>query len=215
MAKLSVQPGAVIDGFTVGECVHRGGMATLWTATSDDASKQILIKVPRMSEGDDPAAIVSFEMEQMILPRDARGNLDVAGTAQMLRLAERHKVKRSDFLTAYVGHELDDGHDDVDDLDEIWWDPSCVDPDGGEIDILEARDNADETYHTYHHGKCYDPATGKEITAAIDVPTIGIGASAACDAAGPTSWAAAASSTTSRGQYLFPPLYCGRYCAPG
>ena len=27
---------------------------------------------------------------------------------QMLRLAERHKVKRTDFLTAYVGHEMDD-----------------------------------------------------------------------------------------------------------
>jgi RNA polymerase primary sigma factor len=27
---------------------------------------------------------------------------------QMLRLAERHKVKRADFLEAYVGHELDD-----------------------------------------------------------------------------------------------------------
>ncbi|MEW9853936.1 RNA polymerase sigma factor RpoD [Novosphingobium sp. M1R2S20] len=27
---------------------------------------------------------------------------------QMLRLAERHKVKRTDFLAAYVGHELDD-----------------------------------------------------------------------------------------------------------
>jgi hypothetical protein len=30
MAKPSVESGAVIDGFTVGECVHRGGMATLW-----------------------------------------------------------------------------------------------------------------------------------------------------------------------------------------
>ncbi|MFA7587510.1 MAG: RNA polymerase sigma factor RpoD, partial [Novosphingobium sp.] len=28
---------------------------------------------------------------------------------QMLRLAERHKVSRKDFLEAYVGHELDDG----------------------------------------------------------------------------------------------------------
>lgn len=28
---------------------------------------------------------------------------------QMLRLAERHKVNRKDFLDAYVGHELDDG----------------------------------------------------------------------------------------------------------
>ncbi|MCA9517423.1 MAG: glycoside hydrolase family 16 protein, partial [Myxococcales bacterium] len=40
--------------------------------------------------------------------------------------------------------------------------------DGGEIDILEARDNADEAYQTYHHGKCYDPATNAEITEAVD-----------------------------------------------
>ena len=33
---------------------------------------------------------------------------------------------------------------------------------GGEIDILEARDGANEAYQTYHHGKCYDPGTGAE-----------------------------------------------------
>ena len=69
MAKLSVQPGAVIDGFTVGECVHRGGMATLWSVTRPDLTSALLMKIPRVSEGEDPAAIVSFEMEQMIMPR--------------------------------------------------------------------------------------------------------------------------------------------------
>src|SRR5215212_11037496 len=69
MAKLSIQPGAVIDGFTIGECVHRGGMATLWSATRPDITAPLLMKIPRVSEGEDPAAIVSFEMEQMILPR--------------------------------------------------------------------------------------------------------------------------------------------------
>src|SRR6185312_11797065 len=64
-----VQPGAVIDGFTVGECVHRGGMATLWSVTHPDIAAALLMKIPRVSEGEDPAAIVSFEMEQMILPR--------------------------------------------------------------------------------------------------------------------------------------------------
>ena len=39
---------------------------------------------------------------------------------------------------------------------------------GGEIDILEARDQADEAYQTYHHGKCYTPATGQELAAALD-----------------------------------------------
>jgi len=69
MAKLAVQPGAVIDGFTIGECVHTGGMATLWSVTRPDIAAPLLMKIPRVSEGEDPAAIVSFEMEQMILPR--------------------------------------------------------------------------------------------------------------------------------------------------
>ncbi|PIE16180.1 MAG: hypothetical protein CSA66_07680 [Proteobacteria bacterium] len=37
--------------------------------------------------------------------------------------------------------------------------------DGGEIDIMEARDAADEVYHTYHNGKCYDPETEVQIEA--------------------------------------------------
>src|SRR5450830_722796 len=69
MAKLSVQPGAIIDGFTIGERVHSGGMATLWSVTRPDFAVPLLMKIPRVSEGEDPAAIVSFEMEQMILPR--------------------------------------------------------------------------------------------------------------------------------------------------
>jgi len=69
MAKLSVQPGAVIDGFTVGERLHSGGMATLWSVSRPDIAAPLLMKIPRVSEGEDPAAIVSFEMEQMILPR--------------------------------------------------------------------------------------------------------------------------------------------------
>ncbi len=69
MPKSTVQPGAVIDGFTIGECVHRGGMATLWSVSRPDIASPMLMKIPRVSEGEDPAAIVSFEMEQMILPR--------------------------------------------------------------------------------------------------------------------------------------------------
>src|SRR5882724_12575048 len=69
MAKSIIAPGADIDGFTVGECVHSGGMATLWSVTRPGITVPLLMKIPRMSEGEDPAAIVSFEMEQMILPR--------------------------------------------------------------------------------------------------------------------------------------------------
>src|SRR5215468_2139285 len=69
MAKSIITSGAEIDGFTIGECVHSGGMATLWSVTHPGIEGPLLMKIPRVSEGEDPAAIVSFEMEQMILPR--------------------------------------------------------------------------------------------------------------------------------------------------
>lgn len=36
---------------------------------------------------------------------------------------------------------------------------------GGEIDILEARDAANQAYQTYHDGKCYAPSTDAEVAA--------------------------------------------------
>src|SRR3954449_4178066 len=69
MAKSSIVSGAVIDGFTVGERIHVGGMAALGRASYPGIDVPLLMKVPLTSEGEDPAAIVSFEMEQMILPR--------------------------------------------------------------------------------------------------------------------------------------------------
>src|SRR6202047_5186722 len=69
MAKPSVVSGAVIDGFTIGERIHSGGMERLWSVTYPGIAVPLLMKIPRVSEGEDPAAIVSFEMEQMILPR--------------------------------------------------------------------------------------------------------------------------------------------------
>jgi hypothetical protein len=69
MVRPKIEPGAVIDGFTIGELVHNGGMATLWSVNHPGIEVPLLMKVPRVSEGEDPAAIVGFEMEQMILPR--------------------------------------------------------------------------------------------------------------------------------------------------
>jgi len=69
MAKPRLATGTTIDGFLIGELIHRGGMAMLWQATRADIDIPVLMKVPRLFEGEDPAAIVGFEMEQMILPR--------------------------------------------------------------------------------------------------------------------------------------------------
>lgn len=64
-----LQPGAVVDGFRLEEPLHQGGMATLWRVTHPDHALPMLMKVPRIKGGEDPATIVGFEVEQMILPR--------------------------------------------------------------------------------------------------------------------------------------------------
>ncbi len=69
MALRRIEPGCELDGFRVGRLIHRGGMAVLWEVTREDIDFPILMKLPVLSEGVDPAAIVGFEMEQMILPR--------------------------------------------------------------------------------------------------------------------------------------------------
>lgn len=62
-------PGVLLDGFTLGPLIHGGGMARLWEASREGTPGPLLMKVPVLAEGSDPAALVSFEMEQMILPR--------------------------------------------------------------------------------------------------------------------------------------------------
>lgn len=69
MVKPTLQTGSIVDGFRIGDLVHNGGMATLWSVSRPGATMPMLMKVPKIGEGEDPAAIVSFEMEQMILPR--------------------------------------------------------------------------------------------------------------------------------------------------
>lgn len=69
MAKPLHEPGVTVDGFRLEELMHRGGMAMLWRVSKPGTTMPMLMKVPRIGEGADPAAIVSFEMEQMILPR--------------------------------------------------------------------------------------------------------------------------------------------------
>src|SRR5215813_2258042 len=69
MTEAVIRPGGELDGFTIGECLHHGGMATLWSVAHPDIDVPLLMKIPRVGEGEEPAAIVSFEMEQVILPR--------------------------------------------------------------------------------------------------------------------------------------------------
>ena len=69
MAKPRLETGSLLDSFRIGELLHRGGMASLWEVTREGDPTPMLMKIPVLNEGEDPAAIVSFEMEQMIMPR--------------------------------------------------------------------------------------------------------------------------------------------------
>lgn len=64
----TVTAGSVIDGFRIEEKLHQGGMSTLWRVSRVDINFPMVMKVPRLRYGDDPAAIVGLEVEQMILP---------------------------------------------------------------------------------------------------------------------------------------------------
>ena len=69
MAKTRLETGSMLDGFLVGDLIHRGGMAHLWEVSKPGDPAPMLMKIPVLHEGEDPAAIVSFEMEQLIMPR--------------------------------------------------------------------------------------------------------------------------------------------------
>jgi nucleotide-binding universal stress UspA family protein len=64
-------PGTLIDGFRVGECLHAGGMAHIYQVAYADAAQRepfpMVMKVPRMTEGDGAENIVGFEVELQIL----------------------------------------------------------------------------------------------------------------------------------------------------
>lgn len=69
MIRTWMEEGDVVDGFTLGKLAHTGGMAKLFEVTHPDHPGPLLMKVPRIGSGTDPATIVGFEMELMILPR--------------------------------------------------------------------------------------------------------------------------------------------------
>jgi protein-serine/threonine kinase len=66
-------PGQVLDDFRLIERLHQGGMANLWKVERltprDDEPFGLIMKVPRIKGGEDPATIVGFEVEQMLMPQ--------------------------------------------------------------------------------------------------------------------------------------------------
>ena len=64
---MRIEPEAVIDGYTLEEQIHQGSMATLWRVSAP-GQPSLVMKMPLLREGDDPTAMVGFEVEQMIMP---------------------------------------------------------------------------------------------------------------------------------------------------
>ncbi|MFG6485840.1 protein kinase [Roseateles sp. BYS78W] len=68
-----LEVGQVLDGFRLEERLHQGGMANLWRVSrvdgAPDDGTELLMKVPRIKGGEDPATIVGFEVEQMLMPQ--------------------------------------------------------------------------------------------------------------------------------------------------
>ncbi|WP_028312371.1 serine/threonine protein kinase [Derxia gummosa] len=61
-------PGMLVDGYRIEAHLHSGGMAALWKVTRDDLPEPAVMKTPALSDPSDPTGIVSFEVEQMIMP---------------------------------------------------------------------------------------------------------------------------------------------------
>ena len=63
------QPGTVIDGFALEEKIHQGNMAEIWRVRRANSPSPMVMKIPSFRDRDDPAALVGFEVEQMILSK--------------------------------------------------------------------------------------------------------------------------------------------------
>ena len=66
-----LETGSTVDGFTIADCIHAGGMAHIYRVHYADGQPDpgfaMAMKVPRMTAGDGAENIVSFEIECQIL----------------------------------------------------------------------------------------------------------------------------------------------------
>jgi nucleotide-binding universal stress UspA family protein/predicted Ser/Thr protein kinase len=64
---LRIAPGTMIDGFTVGELLHGGGMALIYHADRPNVGFPLVMKVPRFGHGEPGTSVVSHEIERQML----------------------------------------------------------------------------------------------------------------------------------------------------
>lgn len=93
-----LRTGDVVDGFVVGEVVHEGALSTIRRARRPGDERALLMKVPRLLEGSDPAAVVGFEMEQMILPKLSGAHVPAFVAAESLAYLVMEEVPGASLL---------------------------------------------------------------------------------------------------------------------
>jgi len=67
-----IRPGDTIDGFTIDGLLHAGGNGYLYRVKPPrerDPGFPVLMKVPGVGRGEPTLGVVSFEIEQAILPQ--------------------------------------------------------------------------------------------------------------------------------------------------
>ena len=66
-----LEPGTLLDGFVIDQCLHTGGMAHIYAvhcaSGAGDPGFRMVMKIPRMTAGDGAENIVSFEVEHQLL----------------------------------------------------------------------------------------------------------------------------------------------------
>jgi serine/threonine protein kinase len=67
-----LHPGGTIDGYQLGDCIHKGGTGVIYRATApvqQDPGFPIVLKAPFLGRGESAIGIIGLEMEQMILAK--------------------------------------------------------------------------------------------------------------------------------------------------
>ena len=66
-----LEPGTLLDGFLVEDCLYSGGMAHIYRVRYAEGAHHpgfsMVMKIPRMTAGDGAENIVSFEVEHQIM----------------------------------------------------------------------------------------------------------------------------------------------------
>jgi nucleotide-binding universal stress UspA family protein len=64
-----LEPGQIVDGFRLEAPLNPGGTANLWRVSHPDYEMPLVMKLPFIRPGENPVAIIGFEVEGIILPR--------------------------------------------------------------------------------------------------------------------------------------------------